>query len=93
MTQGDTVDSLIRSAVQSEVKSAEPSVALRDALLTAAASENSLRSALGPVIPPLADGLQEIPAWPIDFSEQMMTVIPLARKQLLLLASPLHAVR
>jgi len=93
MTQRDSVDNLIRSTLQTEVRSAEPSAAVREALLTAAAGENSLRSALGPVIPPLADGLQETPAWPIDFSEQVMTVIPLARKQLLLLASPLHAVR
>jgi hypothetical protein len=66
---------------------------VRGALLAAAAGENTLRSALGPAIPPLADGLQETPEGPIDFSEQVLTVIPLARKQLLLLASPLCAVR
>jgi hypothetical protein len=93
MTQGDTVDSLIRSVLHTEMQSAEPSAAVREALLAEATGENTLRSALGPAIPPLADGLQETPAWPIDFSEQVMTVIPLARKQLLLLASPLHAVR
>ena len=93
MTQGETVDSLIRSALQAEVRSAEPSPAVRDALLAAAAGENTLRSALGPAIPPLAAGLQETPEQPIDFGEQVMTVIPLARRQLLLLASPLHAVR
>jgi len=93
MTQGDTVDGLIRSVLQTEVRSAAPSPAVREALLAAAAVENTLRSTLGPAIPPLADGLQETPERPIDCGEQVMTVIPLARRQLLLLASPMHAVR
>ncbi len=93
MIQGDTVDSLIRSALQTEVRSAEPSSAVRAELLAAAAGGNTLRSALGLAIPPLADGLQETLERPIDFSEQVMTVIPLARKHLLLLASPLYALR
>jgi hypothetical protein len=93
MTQRDTVDGLIRCVLQAEVRSEEPSSAVRDSLFAAAAGENALRSTLGLAIPPLADGLQDPPDLPIDLSEQVMTVIPQARKQLLLLASPLCAVR
>ena len=94
MIPGDIVDGLIQSVLQTGVQSAEPSSKVREVLLAAAADENALRSTLGPSIPPLADGLQEsFEERPIEFNEATMTVVPLARKQLLLLASPLYAVR
>ena len=92
MKQGETVDNLIRSALRVDVRSEEPAPEVRDSVL-AAASEANTRSALGPAIPPLAMGLQEC-ADPDDaLNEPVMTVIPLARKQLLLLSAPVYAVR
>lgn len=93
MTRGDNLDSLIRSTLRAQFRSEEPSAAARDSLLAAAACENTLRSAVGPVIPPLAAGLQENGEPEADFSDQVITVFPLARRHLLLLASPLYAVR
>jgi hypothetical protein len=93
MAQRETIDNLIRSALKTEVRTAEPSDAVRESLLAAAASENTLRSTLGPVVPPLVEGLLEVSEPVIDWGIPITTAIPLARKQLLLLAAPLHAVR
>ena len=92
MAQRETVDNLIRSALRTEVRSEEPSPTMREALL-AAAGENALRSALGPAVPPLVDGLREESEPAADWGMPAATAIPLARRQLLLLAAPLSAVR
>lgn len=91
MRQGDNVDSLIRSALRTGVQTEEPSAKVREALLARAAGCTAPRSTLGPAIPAIASGLEERPA--ADLDEQVITAIPLARKQLLLLAAPLYAVR
>ncbi len=83
----------MRSALKAEVEAAEPSAAVRDALLEAAANENPLRSALGPAIPPVASGLEEHAVQTLDYNREVVLITPLAHKQLLLLASPLYAVR
>jgi hypothetical protein len=93
MAQRETVDNIIRSALRTEVRSAEPSAAVRESLLAAAASEKTLRSALGPSVPPLAEDLLEVSEPAADWGVPIATAIPLARRQLLLLAAPLHAVR
>jgi hypothetical protein len=93
MAQNGTIDSVIRSALRTEVCSEEPSPTVREALLAAAAQDNTLRSALGPTVPPLVDGLQEASATAVDWSTQVTTAIPVARRQLLVLAAPLYAVR
>jgi hypothetical protein len=93
MANGETVDKLIRSALQAAAVAEEPSPAVREALLAAAASENSLRSALGPTVPPLVEDLQDESERVVEWSTQVITTIPLARRQLLLLAAPLYAVR
>ncbi len=92
MTPGDSVENLIRSTLRTAVQAEEPSAAVRDSLL-AAAQENAFRSAVGPAIPPLAKGLQECEDPALDLTEQVITSIPLARKQLLWLAAPVYAVR
>jgi hypothetical protein len=92
MAQRGTVDNLIRSAVKTAVGSEGPSPAVREALL-AAAGENALRSALGPAVPPLVEGLQEEREPAADWGVPITTAIPVARRQLLLLAAPWYAVR
>jgi hypothetical protein len=59
MISGDGVDKLIRSTLRTEVSSQEPSAAVRDSLLAAAAEDSATRSALGPAIPPLVNGLRD----------------------------------
>ena len=93
MPQQVTFDNVIRSALRTGVALEEPAAAVREALLAAAASENTFRSALGPAVPPLVDDLQEKNEPAFDWSTQVTTAIPLARRQLLLLAAPLYAVR
>ncbi len=92
MRQGTTVDEIIRSALQTSVQAEEPSAQVRDSLLSNAA-QDLLRSPLGPSIPAIASGLQECDGQPAEWDEQIITAIPLARRQLLLLAAPLYAVR
>jgi hypothetical protein len=93
MAQQETIDHVIRSALRAEVRSAEPSVAVREALL-AAAADDALRSALGPTVPPVAEGLQEDKCESaVDWSTPVTTAIPVARRHLLMLAAPLYAVR
>ena len=92
MRPGNIVDDVIRSAVQSSVQVEEPSAQVRDSLLANAAHALP-RSALGPSIPPIVSGLQECDRQAAEWDEQVVTSIPLARRQLLLLAAPLYAVR
>ena len=93
MAQRETVDNIVRSALQAKVQSQEPSPAVREALLAAAAEDNTLRSALGPSVPPLVDGLQEKSEATIEWSTPIATTIPIARRHALLLAAPLYAVQ
>ena len=59
MISGANVDNLIRLTLRTEVKPQEPSPAVRESLLEAAAQDNTARSALGPDIPPLVNGLRD----------------------------------
>ncbi|HTP08757.1 MAG TPA: hypothetical protein VMP08_10925 [Anaerolineae bacterium] len=93
MAQQETLDKMIRLTLRTEVRSEEPSSAVREALLAAAAGDNTLRSTLGPTIPPLVNDLQEVREPVEEWSTQITTAIPLGRRQLLLLAAPLYAVR
>jgi hypothetical protein len=93
MVQREAFDNVIRSALRTEVRSEEPSLAVREALLAAAAGDNTLRSTLGPTVPPLVDELQEVSEPFVEWSTQVTSAIPIARRQLLLLAAPLYAIR
>jgi hypothetical protein len=93
MAQNGTIDNVIRSALRTEVCLEEPSAAVREALLAAAAQDNTLRSALGPAVPPLLDELHEKSEPAVDWSIPITTAIPMARRQLLMLAAPIYAVR
>ncbi len=93
MRPRDTVETLIRSTMRTEVDPQEPSPSVRDSLLAAAARDNVTRSALGPAIPPLAKDLLDSNEKASALEEQVTTVIPLPRKHLLLLAAPMYAVR
>jgi hypothetical protein len=93
MRQDDTIDNLIQAAVRGSVQAEEPSAHVRDLLLASAASSATPYSALGPSIPAIASGLQECDRRAAELDEQVITSIPLARRQLLLLAVPLYAVR
>jgi hypothetical protein len=88
----ETVDNMIRSTLRTEVRSEEPSPAVRDALLAAAADAPPLRSAWGPSVPPLVADLQERNESTVDWGAQIVTAIPLMRQQLLLLAGQWHTV-
>jgi hypothetical protein len=66
---------------------------VRDSLLAAVERENVRRSALGPAIPPLVAGLLENDEQLADWVESVMTTIPMGHRHLLMLASPLYAVR
>lgn len=59
MTERDVVDNLIRSTVRGEVAGWEPSPEGRDTLIAAAARSHTLRSAVGPAVPALVEGLCE----------------------------------
>ncbi len=87
------MDNVIRAALQTSVQAEEPSAKVRDSLLVSAAANDMPRSTLGPSIPAIAGGLQECDKRVVEWDEQVITAIPLARKQLLLLAAPLYAVR
>jgi len=66
---------------------------VREALLAAAAQDNTLRSALGPAVPPLLDELHEKHEPAPDWSTPITTAIPMARRQLLMLTAPMYAIR
>jgi hypothetical protein len=93
MRQGDTVDSLIQTAVRAGVQTEEPSTHVRDSLLTSAANHSTPYSVLGPSIPAIASGLQDCNKRAAELDEQVVTSISLGHRQLLLLAAPLYAVR
>jgi hypothetical protein len=93
MRQEDTVDTLIQAALRAAVQAEEPSAHVRDLLLASAASSATPRSVLGLSIPAIVSDLQECNKRDVELDEPVLTSIPLGRRQLLLLAVPLYAVR
>ena len=94
MVKHEAFDTVIRSALRTEVRSEEPADTIRESLLAAAAADNTLRSALGPAMPPLLDELHDqSEANVADWSMPVTTAISLSRRQLLMLAAPMYAVR
>lgn len=59
MTEREVLDNLIRSTVRGEVAGLEPSSKVRDTLMAAAARSHAARSAVGPAMPALIEGLCE----------------------------------
>ena len=92
MTEREALDNLIRQSVREAVAGQEPSAGVRDALLAAAAQSDTLRSAVGPEVPPLADGLCEI-ANETELEHQSSEPLRVAYRPWLLLTAPLYAVR
>lgn len=95
MTEKDALDNMIRSTVREAVANAEPSVDVRDALLAAAARSNTLRSAVGPAMPPLAGGLCETAA-DTELEQAASSesdALLINHRPWLLLTAPLYAVR
>jgi hypothetical protein len=93
MTEGVSLDNLIRRSMREAVDSLEPSAGVREALLARAADTVGQSSALGPSVPALADGLHENAA-----PESPRTTVPPAitvgnGQWLLLTTAPLYAVR
>jgi hypothetical protein len=94
MAKHEAFDNVIRTALRTEVHSEEPSATIRESLLSAAAADNTLRSVVGPAVPPLMDDLYDQKESNVaDWSMPVMTAIPLPRRQLLMLAAPMYAVR
>lgn len=94
MAKHEAFETVIRSALQTEVCSEEPAATIRESLLAAAAADNTLRSVLGPGVPPLVDELYDQGESTVDdWSTAITTAIPLPRRQLLMLAAPMYAVR
>ena len=86
------MDNLVRSAVQAEVESSMPSASVRATLLAEAAAVGS-RSAVGPAIPALVNGVREpVPSAlsgnrSLDFSGQTLA------EQWLMMVVPVYAIR
>jgi len=96
MTEGVSLDNLIRSTLRGEVAEQEPSAEVRDALLKEAALRQSLQSAVGPSIPALTAGLHDddAGAWPMPTDRLLpMPAQLFPNGQWLLLTAPLYAVR
>jgi hypothetical protein len=93
MSEGVSLDNLIRRSMQEAVADLEPSASVREALLAEAARTVGQASALGPTVPALADGLRESPTpdLPRTTMAQAMTVGN--GQWLLLTTAPLYAVR
>jgi len=92
MSEGVSLDNLIRQAMHDGVDDAEPSAAIRGSLLAEAARSAAQRSALGPSIPALVDGLCETSEDDCRMAVNIPDVIT-ARGQWLLLVAPIYAVR
>lgn len=93
MSEGVSLDNLIRRSMHEAVDSLEPSAGVREALLAKAASTVGQSSTLGPTVPALADGLHES-ATPELPRAAMPQAVPVGNGQwLLLMTAPLYAVR
>jgi hypothetical protein len=93
MTDGVSLDNLIRSTLREEVAGQEPSAAVRDALLKEAARRQSLQSAVGPSIPALTDGLHDSARTRPTPSNDRILALSFYNGQWLLFTAPLYAVR
>ena len=96
MTEGVSLDNLIRSTLHGEVAGQEPSAEVRDALLKEAACRQSLQSAVGPSIPALTTRLHDDDAGtrPMPTDRPMPMPTPLfPNGRWLLLTAPFYAVR
>lgn len=93
MSEGVSLDNLIRRSMHEAVDDLEPSASVREALLAQAAATAGHASALGPTVPALADGLREgtAPELPRVATTQTGTVGN--GQWLLLTTAPLYAVR
>jgi hypothetical protein len=93
MSEGVSLDNLIRRSMHEAVDDLEPSAGVREALLARAAGTVGQSSALGPTVPALADGLHESAAPELPHTT-MSQMIPVGNGQwLLLITAPLYAVR
>jgi hypothetical protein len=93
MSEGVSLDNLIRRSMHEAVDDLEPSAGVRAALLAKAAGTMGQSSALGPAVPALADGLRENSS-----AESLRVAMPQAAtvgngQWLLLTTAPLYAVR
>lgn len=93
MSEGVSLDNLIRRSMHEAVDDLEPSAAVREALLAKAADTVGHSSALGPTMPALAEGLRESadPELPRVAMPPALTVSN--GQWLLLTTAPLYAVR
>ncbi len=93
MSEGVSLDNLIRRSMHDAVDGLEPSAGVREALLAKAASALERSSAFGPAMPPLAEDLR------VDMTpEQPCPAVTPASvigggQWLLLTTAPLYAVR
>lgn len=92
MSEGVLLDALIRQAMHEAVVDAEPSAAIRDSLLVEATRSASRRSALGPAMPALVDGLCEKNEDDCRLAINTPDVAA-TRGQWLMLVAPIYAVR
>ncbi len=93
MTEGVSLDNLIRRSMHEAVDDLEPSTGVREALLARAAGAVGQSSAVGPSVPALTLGLQD----GADTLEPQFTfppAMPVGHGQwLLFTTAPLYAVR
>ena len=92
MSEGVSLDNLIRQAMHEAVVDVEPAATVREALLAEVARNTTQRSALGPAMPALVDGLCE------NNEDNCLAAVNIpdvlaTRGQWLLLVAPIYAVR
>ncbi len=93
MTEGVSLDNLIRRSMHEAVDEYEPSAGVREALLAKAASTIGQTSALGPTVPALAEGLRDDAASELPRAVSTQTSTVGNGQWLLLTTAPLYAVR
>ena len=93
MSEGVSLDNLIRRSMREAVADLEPSAGVREALLAEAAGTVGQASALGPAVPALADGLRESAAPDLSRIPLLPAVTVGNGQWLLLTTAPLYAVR
>jgi hypothetical protein len=92
MTERESLDNLIRLTIREEITRQEPSPSIRGKLLAEAAHNCAWRSAVGPSMPPVVNGLTE----DVEDEQLSTTDIPtlmLGGRQWFLLTAPFYAVR
>lgn len=93
MTEGVSLDNLIRQSMREAVDNLEPSAGVREALLAKAAGTVGQSSALGPTIPALIDGLREDSTSTVPGALVHQSILVGNGQWLLLTTAPLYAVR